>query len=234
MNVFTNETIFNRRVQIAKIMRPLAFATLIGGLILLYLREDLLLVSWLMAGLGYLLSIVSAHMGGRFLELPGRIMPFDAVPDALKGLGESHRLYQLYMPANHVLVAPSGVYVIKPRDHVGTINWNEKRGRFEHVGERMMNRIFGIDRFGRPDKELTADINSVSSRLESYFGEEAPMVKGIILLTNPKTKTGSMTQTPYPVVKSKGLKKYLREQGKGERLSQTQIEEMETRLGLHA
>ncbi len=232
MNVFTNETILNRRISIAKVLRPLAFATLIGGLILLYLREDLILISWMMAGFGYLLSIVAAHMGGQYLELPSRIMPFTAIPKAIKGTGDSTRLYQLYLPANHVLTTPSGVYVIKPRDHAGTIVWNTDKNRFEHRGERMMNRIFGIDRFGKPDKELTADINSVSTRLEKYFGEDAPMVKGIVLLTNPQTKTGSMAEAPYPVLKSKGLKKFLREQQRGDHLSKEQLDEMNNLLGI--
>ncbi len=232
MKIYTNEPKLKSRATIAKFTRPLAFAVLLGGLAVLYLRPEMIVVAWTMAGLGYFISIISAQMGSRFLDLPGRINPFTGVPASLKGLGDGYTLYQLYFPTYHLLTGPSGVHVINARDQIGTIEWNESRSRFDLIGERAFNRLFGIDRFGRPDKELTADVNTVSRLLEKEFGEAAPMVKGLIVLTNTQTKVGDVANAPYPVLKAKRLTQYLRKQGQGEKLKAAQLKHLNELLSV--
>ncbi len=223
MKVFTNDKLIKRRALFSKALSALGLLVLLSGLAASFLRPELYVLPFYTLMTGFLLSNVGIFLGNRYVRAP---RPDRALTSAIKALDDRHRLYHYRLPAQHTLVAPSGIYAITPKFQGGSVEWDEQRSRFRHRGVSVLRRVFGQESLGRPLIEAGAEAQRLSKFLAKRFGEDAPPVFPILVFTNPKVNFGKMKNTPIPVLKSSRLNPYLRKRPRGKTLSEDQLSEL--------
>src|SRR5690606_39909648 len=67
---------------------------------------------FLIVALGLISTFIGLQAGGQISRLPE---PHNVLSNGLKGVGAAATLYHYYLPADHVLVTPKGVFTLTDR-----------------------------------------------------------------------------------------------------------------------
>jgi hypothetical protein len=195
---------------------------LLGGLAFSFVarpgqQSELQFVPFATLIVGFLLSNIGIAYSNRWVRPP---RPDEALDAGLKGLDDRHVLYHYRLPAQHVLVAPSGVYVLLPKRQGGAITYTD--GKWRHTGRNRLLAYFGQEGLGNPLTDLASETNALSKFFEKHLPETSIPVKGIVVFTD----IGAVVQAdsaPLPVLHTKLLKDYIRRQAKGPTLSRMML-----------
>ena len=79
----------------------------------------------------YVLVQVSMFMANKWGRSP---RPDEIVSSSLKGLNNQYSLYNYSTKVPHLLVSPSGIWIIKPYHHSGEITYDSKKNRYKQSG----------------------------------------------------------------------------------------------------
>jgi len=204
MKIVTNETLIKRNARIGSILSLLGLATLGGGMYVSFQRPDL--YNWAFGALlgGFMLSQVGLYFGNRW----GRARPLEEILNkALKGIDKRHTLYHYTAPASHVLVGPSGLWVLVPKHQRGTITYEKKRWKQRGGGLLLAYlKLLAQEGIGRPDLEIASEAAALTSYLEKKLPPESvPPVKAALVFVNPRAELKA-ENAPVPTVTPKGLK----------------------------
>lgn len=221
MQVITNEKLIRNR---ARLGRWTSFAGL--GILILGIVASLFLQKWLLVSfgcliVGFLLSRVGIYNANRWIKEPRADQTLDKI---LKGFDDRYYLYNYVLPAPHVLLAPFGLCVIKPRDQGGKIRCEGERWHREFSWRRLL-RLFGQERLGNPTREVRAEVEalrrflvqrlpdlllspSMELRTSSAEVEEVP-IEGLVAFTNPQVDLQAENPA-VPVLNGRQLKLFLR------------------------
>ncbi len=129
-----------------------------------------------------------------------RTLPHTILEAALKGFSAETRLYNYWLPANHVLISPHGIFTLTPYD-----------------GRRPLT-LAG----SAPTKEAArllerarAEAQRTQAWLSDHLGERAT-VQPVIVLTNPRASLTAEDTLDIPVLyadkRKPSLKAYIRNQ----------------------
>jgi hypothetical protein len=130
-------------------------------------------------------------------------------------------------PAAHLLVGPSGMWVIMPYYQVGKIVYEKNRWRQKGGGfmQRYL-RLFAQEGVGRPDIEAPAEAESVSKFLKKKLPDETfPEPHTVLVFTNDKVEL-EVEGAPIPTIPIKKLKDTIRKATKETPMSPEQIMEI--------
>ncbi|MCL4465416.1 MAG: NERD domain-containing protein [Chloroflexi bacterium] len=154
----------------------------------------------------------------------------------LKGLDHRYRFFN-YLPllpsVLHVLIGPSGIFVMHVRRQDGVIvnqgsKWRRKTGLFQFL------RTLFEGSFGNPTQDALRETEAVRKLLASEFSEEEleglPFQPMIVFLDARAKLT--VTDPAVPVFTQKDLKAFLRKSRREERLDGEQLQRISTALGV--
>jgi len=226
MKIIKNEKIISRN---GKIGQWTFFASVAVFGVALYINirnisgQDLELAYWVLIGfvVGYILMQISLYYANRYGRSP---RPDEKLDAGLKGLPGDYSVYHFMTPASHLLVGPAGIWAMIPYRQRGTVTYQKNRFRLAGGGflQGYMS-IFGQEGIGRPDLEAQGEIDAIKKILAKSMDENSlPSVEAVLVFTHEEIDI-QIEEAPFPVLKLKGLKDFLRQKAKAKPLGQTQL-----------
>lgn len=141
----------------------------------------------------FLVILFSVRMANNWIREP---LPWDAIQEAVRGLSSNAILYHFVFPARHVLVAPTGVYVIYPLFQERPLK--VKNNRWMMPGS-LFTTIFTFMRqenIGDPFREAQAEAAIMQKVLDARFPENEIEVQPIIFFTSKRAKVVDIEGEP--------------------------------------
>jgi hypothetical protein len=227
MEIHSNERLIKRNARIGQITSIAGLAVLAGGMIISFTRPEMFSISLVALLVGFGLSQVGIYFGNRWGRRP---RPDEVLDLALKGLDGRYSIYHYTTPTSHLLVGPAGVWVLMPRHQSGTITYDDNKNRWRQKGGNLYLKIFAQENLGRPDLEVGAEINAITSFLEAQLDEEnTPEVSAILVMTNEKCVIDA-DNAPIPTLEAKKLKDFIRKTAKGKPISLDLVREIQSSI----
>jgi hypothetical protein len=212
MKVITNEKLVKRNGRLGQIATLIGLIVLLGGMAITFLKPEYAAFSWLALLIGFALSQIGLYFGNRWGRRP---RPDELVDQGLKGLNDQYSIYHYMTPASHLLVGPSGLWVIFPYYQVGKIVY--EKGRWKQKGGSFMQRYlraFAQEGLGRPDLEAPAEAEAVAKYLKKHLpNENIPGINTALVFTNEKADL-EVDGAPLLAVPLKKLKETIRKSAK--------------------
>jgi len=220
MNVLTNEKTIRRNAKIGTYFSLTAFGLMLVGIYFSFRLSDPQFAKenenyiWWMSGAlfgGFILFQIGTYFMNRFGRRP---RPDEQLISSLKGLTKDYTLYEYLTPVSHLLVGPAGVWIIEPYYQRGKIGY--RRGRWAQSGGGFFTaymKIFGQEGLGRPDLEIKADLDSLGEAFKKALGEDVPAINAALVFTDPRIEIEA-EEAPFPTMKIKELKEFLRKYAK--------------------
>lgn len=228
MEIIANESLIRRNARIGQVTSIVGLLVLAAGMYISFARPDLFNYSLLSLLVGFALSQIGIYFGNRWGKRP---RPDEHLNQALKGLDGRYTLYHYKTPASHLLVGPSGIWVLSPRSTRGLIIYNEAKRRFVQKGGNLYLKIFAQESLGRPDMEIAGEVEGINRFLKQRLPEkELPEIQAALVFTNEKTEVDA-DNAPIPTMHIKKLKEFIRKTAKGKTLTEETISEISAALG---
>jgi hypothetical protein len=229
MNIIQNDAVISRNTKIARITGFAGLGVLLVGVYFFITQPDQFALIWGVVMVGFILSQVGIYFTNRWGRRP---RPDEHLNAALKGLDNNYTLYHYTTPTSHLLVGPAGVWILMPKYQRGTITY--EKGRWRQKGGGLFlgyMKIFGQEGLGRPDLEVTAEIDSVKKYLEKKLPEqEIPPVQAALVFTNETTEL-AIEDAPTPAVSPKKLKELIRKSAKPKPIPIDKVKEIQQAIG---
>jgi hypothetical protein len=225
MQIIVNETRIARGARIGKIGTFAGLGFLVVGLIasLSLQTTNLIWVSFACLLLGILVSSIGTMNMNRWVREP---RADQALAQGLKGFDDRYRLYSYYLPAPHVLLGPSGLFVLTTMGQDGNIYYDGTKFRRDFSALRLL-RFMAEEGLGKPFSEADSQVAAMQKLLDKEDAGEGVELQNVVVFYNPRAKL-SVSDPPRPVVTRKALKKAIRRQHAdgGTKLSGDQYREL--------
>lgn len=228
MNIYRNEKLINRNGKIAQVGLVVTLAILIGGMVISLKYPDQILLAYGLLMVGFILFQFTIYYQNHWGRKPRPDMLLD---QSLKGFDNRHTLYHYLSPVSHLLVGPSGIWILMPFYQRG--NFSYENGRYKQTGRSLYWRIFGQDGLGRPEYDIAIAKESLGKFIEGHFPPgEAPEYEAILVFTDPRAEVQIEPEadTPAPTVALKNLKDTIRKLAKGKSLNPDKVKALQAAL----
>ncbi len=221
MKIIKNEKLIQRNGKIGQGVSLAALIVLGIGMYISFSKPELINYSIVCLILGFIMSQVGMYMGSRWGRSP---RPDEKLDAGLKGLHSEFNIYHYTSPVSHLLVGPSGVWVLMPYHQRGKVSYEKNRWKLKGGGFLQgYMRIFGQEGLGRPDLDAENEVKMLKKFLSSKLEEsEIPEIKSILVFTTDDVELDA-GESPIAAVKLKQLKEFMRQGGKSRALSSEQI-----------
>jgi hypothetical protein len=230
MNIIRNDRLIHRNSRIAQIATFAGLFVLLGGLLISFKSPEQMGLSWAALMLGFLLSQIGIYFSNRWGRHP---RPDEQLDTALKGLDKRHTLYHYTTPVPHLLVGPSGLWILMPYYQRGTITCSN--GRLKQKGNLGLSflKLFAQEGLGRPDLEISGAIDALRNYLNKRMEDsDLPSFQAALVFTNPKVELDIPEDEtpPAPAVPIRELKSFIRKEAKSNSLNQEKVKQLEDAL----
>jgi len=226
MKIIKNEKKIKLNSTIGNWTSVLALVVLGVGMYISVKRTDLFIYALLALLLGFTLTQIGMYMGNRYGRSP---RPDEKLDAGLKGLPGDYTIYHYMTPVSHLLVGPSGVWLLMPYHQRGKVLF--KKNRWQMSGGGFLQsymRIFGQESLGRPDIEIQSDTNALEKHFAKHLDEsQIPEIKPLMIFTSDEAELLA-EDTPVPALKLKHVKDYIRQKAKGNTLSAMRLQEIKS------
>jgi hypothetical protein len=224
MKIIKDEKRIKRNGTIGQYTSLGALVVLGLGMYISFTRPELFTYSLVCLAIGFIMTQIGMYMGSRWGRSP---RPDEKLDAGLKGLHSEFIMFHYTTPVSHLLVGPSGVWVILPLHQGGQIFYDKKRWRVRGGGFfQAYMRIFGQEGIGRPDLEAEGEAAALKKFLTKKLGESnVPEIKPILVFTNEKVEVEA-NESLLPAIKIKQLKEFMRQGAKSRALSGSQINQI--------
>ena len=228
MKIIKNEKLIERNGKIGQWISLAALAVLGIGMYISFTKPALFTYSVICLVVGFIMTQIGMYMGSRWGRSPRPDEKFDA---GLKGLHSDFNMYHYASPVSHLLVGPSGVWVLLPYHQRGTVTFEKNRWKLKGGGFlQAYMRIFGQENLGRPDLDAENETLTLKKFLAKKMDEtKIPEIKPILVFTDDNVELDP-GDSPIAAMKLKQLKEFLRQGGKNRTLSSELIEEINSVL----
>ena len=221
MKIIKNEKLISRNGKIGQYTSLGALVVLGLGMYISFTKPDLFTYSVVCLLIGFIMTQVGMYMGNRWGRSPRPDEKFDA---GLKGLHSDFSMYHYSTPVSHLLVGPSGAWVLLPYHQKGKVEF--KKNRWKMSGGGFMQaymRIFGQESIGRPDIDAETEVQTLRKFFAKNLDESfAPEIKSILVFTSDEVEL-EPNDSPIPAMKLKQLKEFMRQGVKNPALTSDQI-----------
>lgn len=231
MNIQRNDKLIKRNARIAQFTMLAGLVVLGGGMYVSFSQPEQVGLSLGALALGFIFSQVGIYFLNRWGRKP---RPDEQIDKALKGLDRKYTMYHFSSPASHLLVGPTGLWVLLPYYQRGTITYS--RGRWRQKGGGIMYqylKIFAQESLGRPDLEVQSETRDIETLLKKHFSDEnLPAVQAALVFTHPEAiiDIPDGEDPPAQAVKLAELKKLVLKTVKGKTLSVDKIKTIDDAL----
>jgi hypothetical protein len=230
MKIIKNEKLIVRNGKIGQWTSIAALVVLGAGMYISFTKPALFTYSIICLLIGFIMTQIGMYMGNRWGRSP---RPDEKIDSGLKGLHSDFNMFHYTSPVSHLLVGPSGIWVLLPYHQRGKISFVKNRWRMTGGGfMQSYMRIFGQESLGRPDFDAENEIRT----LDKFFaknldGDFHPEVKAILVFTSVQVEIEA-NDSPIPALNLKQLKEFMRQGGKNRILSSSQIEQITSLFGV--
>jgi hypothetical protein len=179
-------------------------AIILGSVVLSMSRPDWATLTAILVVVGFVISSVGIYFANRWVKKP---RPEDTLALALKGLADPCRIYHYLLPADHVLLTPSGVVVIETVNLEGRFVYRNGRWK-QHMTLGRTLRFFVEETLGDPTARARADAQRISQLLDARLpsaGSAVP-VNAVVLFVHPNSEVVA-DSPPVPVCQPAQLRK---------------------------
>ncbi len=225
MKAVTNEKRIARNAKIGNWATVAGLAMLGVGLYVSLKWPAYIFYSFVCLLVGVVLSNVGLYHAIHWVKRP---RADEVLTRTLKGFDKRYYLYHYTLPVDHVLLSPSGLFVIVARNQDGPIyyaagRWRQKFNLFRIVG-------FAGEAVGSPARDAARD----ARKMQKFLAANAPevgevTVQSLVVFTSEKA-TLYVQEPPLPVLDARGLQDHLRGLPK-DALSGGQIRQMVEAFG---
>jgi hypothetical protein len=218
MKIATNTKLIKRNSRIGQITSLSALGILAVGMYITFKMPEKVAYSLGALLLGFLLSQVGMYFGNRWGRSP---RPDEILDKNLKGLGREYIIYHYSTPTHHLLIGPSGIWVLLHYYQGGAITYEKKHWRQKGGGFiQGYLRIFGQENIGRPELEGAAEINSVNKYLKKVLPDtEFPEISVAAIFSHPSV-TLTTKDAPILALTPKEFKELMKQKTKDTPLPQ--------------
>jgi hypothetical protein len=220
MRIFTNEKLFKRNTRLAFIANLGAMFFLLVSVYVLFSGQALgLYLLFLIAG------IVCMQTGLYFGRWNRR--PDLALNVALKSVDDSYSLYHYTTPVSHLLLGPSGLWILLPRHARGTITFDQRRQKWKLKTKGILSR-FGQEPIGRPIGEASLEAEALDRFLEKHWKKEDGdlRVQAALVFVSASTEVEGAGNAPIPTVNLKKAKQMLLKADEKSHLTKVQVKKL--------
>jgi hypothetical protein len=138
----------------------------------------------------------------------------EIVTSSLKGLDNRYSLYHYTTPTSHLLVGPSGIWIINPFHQHGIITYDEKKKKYiQKGGGNFLTKFFALDSLSDIGRESKKQL----SLLEKYFQKidikEYPSPSVVNVFRHRDAKVDAKN-APEMTIHIEKLKDIIRQRGK--------------------
>jgi len=215
MKIVSNEKLINRNKKIGQFTSIASLVVLGGGLYFSFSTTTSYSMSITFGALilGFLLSQVGIFYGNRWGRSP---RPDERIIQSLKGLEDKYTFYNFTTSVPHMLVGPSGIWVLIPYTVKGLITYDEKKLRWKQKGGNIYMKFFAQEGLGRPDLDAIGLIRDAEKYISEHLKDiQHPAVQAALVFTNDKVSVEA-TNAPMPTLAAAKLKDFFRKKAKEE------------------
>ena len=178
---------------------------------------------------GFALSQIGMYFANRWGRHP---RPDELLDQGLKGLNDQYSIYHYTSPVAHLLVGPSGLWVLMPYYQIGKIVY--EKGRWKQKGGGVLQRymrLLGQEGVGRPDLDVPSEVRIISKFLHKKLPEkETPDPQVALVFTSEKAEL-EVDGAPTLTLPLKKLKENIRKAAKDKPISPEMIQEINELFG---
>lgn len=221
MRVKSDERLIKARVRMARTGSTMGLLIVFSGLLLFLLPQGYLW-SFLVVILGFIVGSVGNRQMNRWAVEP---RADQALTRALQKLDDEHHLYHYLFPADHLLLTPYGLFVLKVKRVDGRIRCTDDRWS---RGFSLLRLLRGLapEPLGNPTKEVKKEMERIRGYLSSRLPGQEVEVQGVIVFTEPDVQL-EVKGASLPALPLKSLRPYLRKEAqRGEMPNETRKELM--------
>ena len=221
MKIIKNEKLISRNGKIGQYTSLGALVVLGLGMYISFTKPDLFTYSVVCLLIGFIMTQVGMYMGNRWGRSPRPDEKFDA---GLKGLPGEFNMYHYSSPVSHLLVGPSGAWVLLPYHQKGKVEYVKNRWKMSGGGfMQAYMRIFGQESIGRPEIDAETEVQALKKFFAKKLDETfIPEIKPILVFTSDEAEL-EVGDSPIPAMKLKQLKEFMRQGTKNRVLTNDQI-----------
>src|SRR5512133_3873494 len=210
MQIVTNGAFVRSRTNLGNYLNFGSMALLIVGMGLSFMMDRLgnlaIWISYAALILALMLLNVARPLTRRF---GGKWRQDQWLIPNLKGLDNKATLFNFASPKlpDHVLVAPSGLYIIVPKPNGGTIRFDGQKWSRGNLAGSML-RSLGEGGLGNPAQDVRRAIAMVADYLRTYGSEELIQgleAKPVMVFTNPSVQL-DVRNAPFQVITARELR----------------------------
>jgi len=224
MKIITNEKLIKRNARIGSIANAGGLLVLVGVMVLSFTNPSYFNLYWIGLFLGFVLSQIGIFFRNRWGRKP---RPDELLDQGLKGLNDQYSIYHFTTPVSHLLVGPSGLWVLMPYYQVGKITYEKKR--YRQKGGGMMQRwlrIMGGEGIGRPELDASAEVSSIVRYLKKNIPEtDLPDPHPVMVFTSDNAEL-DVDGAPVLALHLKELKNTIRKRAKENPMSPDLVREV--------
>jgi len=219
MRIFTNEILYRRNTRLAFVANLAGMFFLLASVYVLFSESQLgLYLLFLLAG------IVCMQTGAYFGRWNRR--PDLALNKALRSIDDNYTLYHYTTPVSHMLLGPSGIWILLPRHTRGKISYNQSRRRWTLRTRGFLAR-FGQESIGRPIVEASMEAEALDRFLQKHRRDENHLrIQAALVFVDEGTEVVGAGNAPIPTVGIKKLKQILLKADEKSRLSKAQARQL--------
>ncbi len=224
MKIIKNEKLIVRNGKIGQYTSLAALVVLGTGMYISFKRPEFFTYSVICLVIGFIMTQIGMYMGNRWGRSP---RPDEKIDVGLKGLHSEFSMYHYSSPVSHLLVGPSGAWVLIPYHQRGKVSYVKNRWKMSGGGFMQgYMRIFGQESLGRPEIDANTEVQTLNRFFEKKLdGTFTPEVKPILIFTSDEVEM-EVDDSPIPAMKLKQLKEFLRQGAKKRVLTSSQIEQI--------
>ncbi len=228
MNIYRNDKLINKNAKIAQVGLIITMAVLIGGMVISFKNPDQILLAYSLLIIGFLLFQVTIYYQNRWGRKP---RPDTLLDQSLKGFDNRHSLYHYLTPVSHLLVGPTGIWILLPFYQRGKISY--ENGRYKQTGRSLYWKILSQEGLGKPELDITIAKEKLERFLKECFPEgDAPDYEAILVFTDSQATVDISPDddTPAPTIHLKSLKEVIRKFGKNKSVNMDKVKILQEAL----
>ena len=180
--------------------------------------------------MGFILSQIGIYYTNRWGRRP---RPDEILDVALKGLDNQYTLYHYTTTVSHLLVGPSGLWILIPKQQGGTITYSG--GRYRQKGGNLYLKIFAQDSIGRPDLDVITAESELKKLIEDKLGDEYnSYISSALVFTNAKANIDITEADDPPAITTTAgkIKNVIRKEAKNKKMAKAQIDAFNSLFGI--
>jgi hypothetical protein len=217
MRILTNEALYKRNTRLAFVANLAGVVFLAWSVFILFNAGQFGLYLLLL-----ILGFISVQIGSYFGRWNRR--PDHALNQALKSLDDSYTLYHFRSPVSHLLLGPTGLWILMPRNTRGTISYDSARRRWVIKGAGLLAR-FSHEAIGKPIVEASLEAEALDRFLQKAWKGGNLRVQAAVAFIDPDAEVQA-GNAPIPAASSKKLKQIMLKADEKSRLTPEQNKQL--------